>query len=578
MKSRCPRHEPPAAPRAAVFLLALAASAFVCSFAQGDDVAYRPSSLGLFGTELDDAFATTPPLLSFDLSGSKRYLVTGIQSPDGLSLNGDGADAPYSIGWADLTGRNAWFVQGSFLLKTATDSGAANSTTIPASALHTVVAGSDTYQWADTVNSLYYQEGAASIADASLDAGWNFGLWKLGLSASYSGSRGNFASPLQWLEENRDEWSEIYYNAAADGAAPEPTLDHIELTERRCPLTSDAFELSLPLAYGPNSMGFSFGCLSDDKSSSVTKQYFYPAGTVGTFAFDASSDVVDATTNTYSYGGRYAYTFMKGDASLRLGASGYADYTPASTVSEDSIVQSYDHMGDQTYASFRNEVETDDYTTQSLTWGSFAELRVSAPLRAQLFSLAAALDLRLGFEDLSGLVPLPTAYADITRTDSNGNGDFDDAVDTIESKTLSVSSAKDAKSYLLSSRVALPAAISVPLPFAGKGPRSDAKVEFFASFEPVLEYTVSIETSGQADEVYADTVTTGTGVIDSTKSTSSTVTVGTDVTDAEFSISAQWLAGLLFRFRGNADVFLTASGASNSSEVDLALRTVVPLP
>ena len=235
-------------------------------------------------------------------------------------------------------------------------------------------------------------------------------------------------------------------------------------------------------------------------------------------------------------------------------------------------------MGDQTYASFRNEVETDDYTTQSLTWGSFAELRVSAPLRAQLFSLAAALDLRLGFEDLSGLVPLPTAYADITRTDSNGNGDFDDAVDTIESKTLSVSSAKDAKSYLLSSRVALPAAISVPLPFAGKGPRSDAKVEFFASFEPVLEYTVSIETSGQADEVYADTVTTGTGVIDSTKSTSSTVTVGTDVTDAEFSISAQWLAGLLFRFRGNADVFLTASGASNSSEVDLALRTVVPLP
>ena len=248
MSALRPRHEPPAAPRAAVFLLALAASAFVCSFSQGDDIACRPSSLGLFGTELDDAFATTPPLLSFDLSGSKRYLVTGIQNPDGLSLSGDGANAPYSIGWADLTARNAWFVQGSFLLKTATDSGAANSTTIPASALHTVAAGSDTYQWADTVNSLYYQEGEASITDASLDAGWNFGLWKLGLSASYSGSRGDFASPLQWLEENRDEWSEIYYNAAADGAVPQPTLDHIEL--HGAPIPADERRLRAQSAPG----------------------------------------------------------------------------------------------------------------------------------------------------------------------------------------------------------------------------------------------------------------------------------------------------------------------------------------
>ena len=205
-------------------------------------------------------------------------------------------------------------------------------------------------------------------------------------------------------------------------------------------------------------------------------------------------------------------------------------------------------------------------------------MRLSAPLRTQLFSLAAALDLRLGFEDLSGLVTLPTAYTDTTRADNNGNGDFGDAADTIESKTLSVSSAKDAKSYLLSSRVALPAAISIPLPFVGKGPRSDAKVEFFASFEPVFEYTASIETSGQVDEVYADTVTSGTGVVNSTTSTSSTATVGADVTDTEFSISAQWLAGLLFRFRGNADVFLTGSGASNSSVVELALHTIVPLP
>ena len=573
-------------PQSIAFAIALASSVLCALCARPcsaeDEVAYRASSFGLFGTELDAAFATDAPLISFSIPGTDRYMLAGMQGSGGLSLDGSSSASPFHFGFADTSGKRGWFVEGSFSRQTATDSSAYNSTSIPDGASHSVTVGSDTHTWADTVNSLYYQEGEASLTNIGLDAGWKIGLWTVGLQAAYEAGRGDLDSALSWLEANRDEWTEIFYNDAADGALPVSVLDHIELTERRYPCTDDVVKLELPASYGPQSMGLSLGYSSSDRSSSVVKQCYYPATTTSTYSFQTSSDVVEDAARTISAGARYAYTFRRGAASLKLGGSAYADYAPAVDVSELSILQGYIHSTTggtgKTYASTRSETENHEYEATSLSWGAFAHARAQAPLRAKLFSLAAAAEARIGFENLSGLIDIPTAYSNVTRADNDGDADFNEASDTITVRSLSLSTNTAARSYVVSSRIALPLAIDVPLPLEGKGRRSDAKVEFFASIEPSVEYDISIDRSGSVSESYLVTTTTGTGTLSSSTTTESGVVTGSDETDGELTISAQWLGGLLFRLRGNAVVFITASGDSDSGDVALSMRTVVPLP
>jgi hypothetical protein len=542
---------------------------------------YKTSG-GLFGFSTDSFFTPYKPVLTVDPGNNKCFLLAGLQDTTGLPCSGEDSTIPFSAGWYDNTGTHTWFFRGCFFKKTSTENETVDETSVPDAAYHTSTvttsAGeNNTYTWADTVNDTTYSETEASFLHFGFSGGWTDRSFSIGVSGEYEQTNGDIDSPSDLTESNYDTWTEIWNNLADDDEVPKLELHYIEHRKVRSADKTSVFNIFIPVSYKNHSLEVSVSSKWKDMSSS-DELSFYPATDDTSYTFQSSSSSVTDTVKAFSAGGRYIYTLSAGDFVFNIGAYGFAAFVPGEDEVSSSVTQSWARIINETDASFRTETDETVNHSELFSWGGGSSFRVSLPVQLSKCTLAAALDVSTGMKNLSDTVDRPCGFSWVEYTDGNGDSDFNDASDQIESRTKTVSISENAEKCEFDTTVLLPVALLIPVnSVTGLNCLSGIHVDFTGAFNPSVTASYIINKSGRADVITTRSVTGGSGTEASKTQSSQSISIGSDNSDFSVSMTVPWAFGFVLHFRGNVTMTAAFNGCNISIPDEFIIQTVIPL-
>ncbi len=566
-----------------VFILVLAAAAFVSAQNTGITSVFNDSSVGLFENELDTAVNVGPDFRSLN----SNYLFTGLANLEKLELDQNGTfsngGSPLWCGFY-IAGEHPWSVFTGF---TATNSVNNEADTTAYTTTPSVI-GTTTYQWNDTVTETDYTANTlfndVNFSGQFLDM-WgdiNMGAY-FGLDISHTLP----ASPPGFQASNYTETEKVYYDSTP-AAAPTPLLDYTRTAAETAKAVSMIFSLALPVYMESDGIGHEANIKADltlaDASTTFVEAYSgTPDTAIGTVTNTETDETVDKTT-TIGVRGDYTQTLPRlwGDnADNRFFAGGSIGFsTDIPTFSDTLITQDVTYAGGG--AAGVTAARAADSTTE--TFGNSLLLNFLVNAGHSFFyqlgtavSVAMTPEVSLGV-DVSNDATIKSKVR-IVKVDGNGDGDFADAADTITTTTTTYTNTDSALGAYNSVTD-----ITTTLEFPVAATIAPEKWPFFITLgsKPQLTLVNSTTTTKTAVNSVVTTAVDGTGAA---SGTDSTVNAGTSsessVTDSTISVTATHNIGLTMPLGDSVklDVNLDMSGGINILDFkDLVVQFIIALP
>jgi hypothetical protein len=466
------------------------------------------------------------------------------------------------------------------LIASTSATGRTNGTVVNATTNKAGPAGT-TYQYnsniTDTEN-VFLQAYNSTVAAQYLT---KLGAMNIGafLSANYAqNASGNIAN---WANGNRTQTTTVYYDTAAAGLQPTPTVDFTDTTVATFPDIQWDAQVGVPLFFKTGSIGImvvpQVGYTSRDLSRSTKETLTVPQGAPGfgpTTPTNTSTTDVTGTINGAVDSTLYFPTLVKGSADnlFLVNLNGTLDvYTAANRVVSTTL---FSESATGAGAAITTAAGGTNSTTTATRAGSVQYTVAPSAQQIVYFSLGAGATWAIGPTLNLGLnfTPTNTTYntktVTVLSTDGNGNQTFTDAADTILTTTTTLHHNNDGGTWDVITGINLPSSIVFQI---GGGPLS-----LIVGGEVGFSHTLGIVTTATTTQDVATQTTDGTGAV--IAPAANTTVAGASYSNTSYSSSWSWTAdyalGLSFSLPGDGRIDMLVR---NNPNITLSVQGVIPV-
>jgi hypothetical protein len=535
-------------------------------------------SFGLFRTPYDFAFDPCEFNMesSFSNLGS-NYFFGGLFNPYGFPATSSAA-VPLLIGYYN-GGENPWASM-LYMDIDPTISTRENGITATSTAGKLVGTINHTYITDQTEDTyLHLQDEDTYI---SLGGGMGLGPLNCGLFITYSHELNEDGAAIDtWADNNRTRTITYYYDTALITEAPNMATDYVYTLTETDPDSDLSLDFQMPvyMPLGDSGIGGILGVeyRSHDDSTSYLESYTPPADAgAGTFWNVDDNSVTDKTgyfsvnmTPTYFmqplFGSHNENRFEVGiDAELVFNTAG----TYSSIVSD----KDFDYAGSGAAFTYSNASSVETTRERKGTTEYDVDLRAKHYLYwdlAESIEFGIAPELRAGIDCDPIADTYNTTQTAINRVDGNGDGDFDDAADTITTVTTTYLNNGDGGDFTVVFDLSLPSALKFRIEGAPFGVTLGSEI----GVRSEITFVKDVANTNSSTTVAVD----GTGAAVSDSSTTAARSTESQSTTMDWFFDASYALALNFYLP--ADILLDVVLNGNNLLVfdSLSIQATIPL-